>query len=892
MTIFLLSGWIVIAILMSVLVGIDSTRSLKRQYFELGEHNVIAGAEFVEMVLDKAVSDQLFDLEEVLRGNLAPLPKRSNCIPQEYSSPSGNYLKQYLRTPFESFQSREEVYYTYCIGKDGYIAVHTDPHYEDTLGEKPNQEHYEGTTHTQVHDTYSKKIKLGGYEYYEFASPVYVQGHFWGEFRLGIHESVIKNAVIEQMIQVLLGSLVACLLLSLFIYYTVKSSLQPVLEFSTVVQAMSGGNLSIRCHYDRDDELGDLGRSFNEMADKLTERNRQLHQKAETLREENEMRQQIEKELEEHRNSLETLVEQRTLEVTSANEELINTNRELERENLQRMRIEKELQARTVQLDNRIVQLSCLHRVGELLDQARYSLRYVLNIIVDIVEQALRNQGDFSVKIIINGCMAHSEEFEDSPSNVEIPVSTEHENMGAILVSCSTNSQKVATREQERSIRRLLNTSEVFLYDLAARLGTAYMRVQAEAAADTLRRRIEFVLGATNTCLSILDIEKNVVYVDPQWQKNHGDFKSKKCWEYFACRSEKCTRCMIESEDLEDSRRMSEQTLDDKIYQVTTMPFYDENGTPLIAQVRTDVTNQKELERELSQAQKLESIGQLAAGIAHEINTPIQYIGDNTRFIQDAFVEIDRLLTLFLELLEHHESGHLPDEDCVKARQMIEETDVDFLTQEIPEAIEQMLDGVGRVAEIVHAMKNFSHPGSQHMQAIDLNKSIRDTITISRNEWKYVAEVQTEFDEALPLTMCLPGELNQVILNLIVNAAHAIEEKLGGNTLEKGTIFISTKHVDHRAVVSIGDNGIGIPEKIREKIFDPFFTTKNVGKGTGQGLSVAYSIIVDKHRGTIEVETEEGKGATFTIEIPIDGKDVEATSDGSGSEAKPLLPDA
>jgi signal transduction histidine kinase len=199
----------------------------------------------------------------------------------------------------------------------------------------------------------------------------------------------------------------------------------------------------------------------------------------------------------------------------------------------------------------------------------------------------------------------------------------------------------------------------------------------------------------------------------------------------------------------------------------------------------------------------------------------------------------------------------------------MEQLDVEYLMEEVPKAIQQSLDGIERVAGIVQAMKEFSHPGTEEKTAIDLNRAIQSTITVARNEWKYVAEVVTEFDSCLPMARCLPGEFNQVILNLIINAAQAIAETAQEGDAARGTITISTRRDGEWAEIRIGDTGTGIPEAIRSRVFDPFFTTKEVGKGTGQGLAIAHSIVVDKHQGTITFDTETGKGTTFIIRLPL-----------------------
>lgn len=273
-----------------------------------------------------------------------------------------------------------------------------------------------------------------------------------------------------------------------------------------------------------------------------------------------------------------------------------------------------------------------------------------------------------------------------------------------------------------------------------------------------------------------------------------------------------------------------------------------------------------EMEIQLRQAQKLESIGQLASGIAHEINTPTQFVGDNTQFLKESFEDICRLLKLYEEYMNAsaEEQADLRDE----IKDTAEEIDLEFLLTEIPEAINQSIGGIKRVSEIVKAMKEFSHPVTEQKRMVDINKSVSSTVIVSRNEWKYVSDVESKLADDLPLVPCYPGELNQVILNVIVNAAHAIGDMVGqsGN---KGKINVSTRKTqDGMVEIRIADNGPGISEENKPKIFDPFFTTKDIGKGTGQGLAIAYNIIVKKHHGVIDFESEEGKGTTFFIRLP------------------------
>ncbi len=275
-----------------------------------------------------------------------------------------------------------------------------------------------------------------------------------------------------------------------------------------------------------------------------------------------------------------------------------------------------------------------------------------------------------------------------------------------------------------------------------------------------------------------------------------------------------------------------------------------------------------QLHRRISQMQKLESIGQLAAGVAHEINTPAQFVSDNLRFACESTLDLSDVISVYQELERAVSEGGETRELLEKLRLRREEKELDYILEELPACLEQSLEGITRVADIVRAMKSFSHPGSTQQTMVDLNDSIASTITVARYEWRSVARVETELDASLPTVAGYPGELNQVLLNLLVNAAHAVGERYREDP-EQGSIRISTRRSGDWVVVSIADNGSGIPERVLDRIFDPFFTTKEVGKGTGQGLAIAYDVVVRKHQGKLRVETEPDVGTTFLVELPI-----------------------
>jgi len=262
---------------------------------------------------------------------------------------------------------------------------------------------------------------------------------------------------------------------------------------------------------------------------------------------------------------------------------------------------------------------------------------------------------------------------------------------------------------------------------------------------------------------------------------------------------------------------------------------------------------------QLLHAQKLEAIGSLAAGVAHEINTPTQYASDNVCFLRDAFADM-------LRISQHHREQVVAAGLCV---QQADIDDLEYLSQEIPRAILETLEGLGRITSIVRAMKDFSHPSVGEFQDVDLKALIQTTVTVARNEWRYVADLTTQFEEDLPSVPGLRDELGQVILNFLVNAAHAVGDAIKHDASQKGKITIAAKTSGDFVEVSISDTGCGIPEALQHRIFEPFFTTKPVGRGTGQGLPIARAVVVEKHHGKIEFDSQVGVGTTFRIYLPI-----------------------
>ncbi len=310
-----------------------------------------------------------------------------------------------------------------------------------------------------------------------------------------------------------------------------------------------------------------------------------------------------------------------------------------------------------------------------------------------------------------------------------------------------------------------------------------------------------------------------------------------------------------------------------RIIGVSMYPFsYNDNERGALI-LGADITEKLELEEQLAQARKLEAVGQLAAGVAHEINTPMQYLGDNLDFLRSKMEKLTPVLESFPRILQIAADSDQDPELIAAAKSTFKKLKAHSFAEQVGEAIHDSQEGVQHVSRIVQAMKEFAHPGQDEKAPVDINRALDSTIAVSTNEWKYVADIHKDYDPSIPLVHALAGELNQVFLNLLVNAAHAVGDTNNGGAKGKGAITIATRLAGDFVEVSIADSGSGIPEHIQQRIFDPFFTTKEVGKGTGQGLAIAHSVVVKEHGGKLRFTSTPGKGATFFVELPIKARE-------------------
>lgn len=443
--------------------------------------------------------------------------------------------------------------------------------------------------------------------------------------------------------------------------------------------------------------------------------------------------------------------------------------------------------------------------------------------------------------------------------------------------------KEMSTRELETRIaalEQLLEVYETIVLDQSKQLNENLKKMEEVVREKTAKlsqsvKNLEMILEHVPVGIMMVDQHKKIIMVNSSaariMGKKRDDILGTKCHQS-VCPSEmgKCPVWDL-NQKIDNSERLLVRENGNVPILKTVIPI-KMNEEDVLLEAFVDISDQKKAEREkekmhlrLLQAQKLESVGQLAAGIAHEINTPTQFISSNIDFMDEAVRDICACMEQIQQIADS-----APKELGDKIRDALEEADWEYLAEELPLAITQSWDGVKRISTIVRAMKEFSHPGSKEKQPADLNQIINTTVTVARNEWKYVADMEMDLDPELPNIPLLASEMGQVILNMLVNAAQAIDEKQREKPNgEKGIITITTRELEDGVELRLRDTGAGIPEEARPHIFDFFYTTKEVGFGTGQGLAISHDVITQKHDGTLTFETELGKGTTFIIRIPL-----------------------
>ena len=467
-------------------------------------------------------------------------------------------------------------------------------------------------------------------------------------------------------------------------------------------------------------------------------------------------------------------------------------------------------------------------------------------------------------------------------SMVYMPVVDRDEAIGVVAVLASR--PHAFTDRDEQSLTLVAGLLSAALARAAAFESNQTLLAERTAALDALRESEERYRSVTEQIQEALfetDVDGRVSFLSAAWQSITGHAVEEMIghdlidlvWPEDRPKALEALRALVRGERAQCTQSVRHRTRDGGMrwLELRMRLRTDASGSILgTSGTLNDVTERRGLEQQLLQAQKLDAIGQLAAGIAHEINTPVQYVGDNLRFVRDALGDLLEVVAASRRVTEAAREVSSCAAVVAAADAATERADVDFLAAELPSAIGQALEGAERIAEIVRGMKAFSHPGLGELAPADLNQQLEAAVTVSRNEWAYVADVVRDLDPSLPLVHCRVGEINQVFLNIIVNAAQAIAASRAAGARERGVIHVATRHAGSWVEIRVTDNGCGIPPEARSRVFDPFFTTRTVGEGTGQGLAVAHGV-VEGHGGRISFDTATGVGTTFVVRLPVAG---------------------
>jgi PAS domain S-box-containing protein len=658
-------------------------------------------------------------------------------------------------------------------------------------------------------------------------------------------DKIIEKANLEMLRNLMFLGITAALAMCLAWVFGYFTLLKPISLLSGAVRRVGGGDLATRTGLRHTpDELGKLAKSFDDMAALLETRNNESRNAEEALRESEEKYRAL-------------------IETTGTGYKIMDREGVLIDANLEYARLSGHDTIQEIK-GRRVAEWTAPYDREKHAEALKQIVRegFTRSLEIDYVNSSGRTtpvEVNASLIQTANGplilsiCRDITErrkaeaELQDAYEGLEVKVAERTNELGA------TNEQLRAEIEERKEIEEALRESRRKFEELADLLPQSVFETDANGTFTFLNQA-----GYATFEVAPADLEGGLSFQDlivPEETKKLEDYRSR------ILAGEKISFLEVSALNKKSGSKFPAALYSSVIYASGI-----ETG---IRGIFVDLSERKKMEAELRRAEKLESIGQLAAGIAHEINTPAQYTGDNIRFLEESFKGLERVFELYDSLVDSLRTGKPYENIIGKIEATAGESDLEYIREEIPNAILQSMEGIERISEIVLAMKEFSHPGADEKKNIDLNRAIENTITVARNEWKYVADVVTDFDPNLPLVPCLPGEINQVVLNMIVNAAHAITEKLKDGLEQKGMITVATRRRAECAEILIRDTGNGIREEIRSKIFDPFFTTKEVGKGTGQGLAISHSVIVDKHSGSISFETEGGVGTTFIVRLPI-----------------------
>lgn len=872
-----------ILLIMSILLGvfvvydIESQRHFTEEaLLAKGKTMALSGALAASHILEDAINSGRLTEAQVFDTNYIPI---EGTNPQKYHTAYDSFTDQNVVGIEDGFLQDQDVIYAAMVDQNGYVPTHNSIFSKPLTGDQAtdlidnrtkrlfNDE--TGINAAQNTQPYLQQIyyRDTGEVLWDISAPIMVFGKHWGAFRIGFSLVRVNAELRTTSFRVTSAGLLMLLGISIASYLVTKP-ISLLNGLSQIANRVALGNVSEQAQINRRDEIGVLADSFNH----IVAYHRTITDAAERV----------------------SLGDMSVEVVPKSDDDVLSFAFGRMIGNLQSTikKLEKEKSLMKALLDysedmiyfkdlqNRFIRISKSQaKRFDLVDPEQAIGTTDFDY---FNEEHARSAYEDEQKIIQSGVpLIDKGEKETWPDGHETWVSTtkmpfldeEGNIIGTfgisrditehILMEETLRNNQEAMREeiiQRKAIQDLLNTEKEILNTTLMSISEGVITTDKEGLVTFINQAAEEITGFDKD--AALDRPLQLIFriLTPESEQVFPNV-IQKLYE-------------LSEFQLESSKYLTPTLLtksDEKILIEENISAIKSENDVIMGHVIIfqDVTQRQKVETQSALSQKMESIGQLASGIAHEINTPIQYVGDNLRYLNRSFTKIIDALSLYRQWQQDHIDHTFSRQELEDMEAQTDPRKINMYIKEIPNAIEESLAGVERVRKIVLAMREFSHPSQKEKVLADINHGIETTVTISRNEWKYVADLEVDLDPNLPLINCQIDEINQVILNMIVNSAQSIQEIVEQHPEQRGKITISTINKGDWILITIQDTGNGIPDSIKNRVFDPFFTTKGVGKGTGQGLYLAHNIIVNKHHGRISLESEKGKGTTFFVELPV-----------------------
>jgi PAS domain S-box-containing protein len=872
----------VMSILLSAFIIVDlqvQRKNTEEALLAKGKVMASSGALAVEQLFENAIASGQLTEAEVFDTEYMPIP---NTDPPKYHTAYDRFTDLYLVKLQDGYLEDSDISFAAAVDKNGYLPTHNSVFsrpltgdYQTDLSANRTKRLFDDETGINaaknldpyLHQVYYRDT---GEVIWDISVPIMVNGRHWGAFRIGMSLAKVNqqlSAITYRMTIAGFGMIIAILLAS----YLVTNPMKLISKLSQLAEKVSLGIATEKSDIERIDEVGVLVNSINHIIDyhqNLAFAANQIANGDFSV----DIEPKSEQDLLSDSFKIMVISLQKSILALEKERALLQTLLDYSPDQI----YFKDKESKFIRISKSLRShfgFSDVPNIEGKSDFDYFSLEHAQESYDD--EQSIITTG----KPIIN-----KEEMEIWPngrkswvSTTKLPYMNEQgEIIGTFGISRDITEQKqmqsdlIANSEkmqheieQRKLMQNLLNTEKEILNTTLMSISEGVITTNKDGLVSFINPAAEQITGHTSKDSLDYPLSMVLKILNPESKESIPDVLGL-LYNY--------------GKNKKDSGIISPLILiskdNDKILidtNISTIFSSDKsvNGHVIVFQ---DVTQKQKMETQSALSQKMESIGQMASGIAHEINTPIQYVGDNLRYLNRSFTKLITAIDIYQQWLKKYVNTPFTQAELDAVTESTDPRKLKMYINETPVAINESLAGVERVRKIVWAMREFSHPLLKEKRFSDINHAIETTATISRNEWKYVADLELDLDPGLPLVNCQIDEINQALLNMIINSGQAIKEVVEQNPEIKGKIIIKTKKQDSKVQIFITDTGNGIPETIQDRVFDPFFTTKGVGKGTGQGLYLTHNIIVKKHSGNITLESQPGQGTTFIIELPIDAE--------------------